>query len=531
MAENRFLLHTYHRYANKSIDMSFIYHLNKQNSLSSDIANMQRKELAFYKKYGANSFQEFRQNITKLFTPADKKAFQRFEAENLSKALKVFSLQNRQLYEYSEAIQINVDFSQVKKINGLKLSPKAKPINIIPKLSVGELKKVINDTFERKFHTTSDYSKQVDALLLSLIKEGVITIDLGTISNNGDFIFKEQYQINAIPNFPWGLTKDIYERAEKDQNQTMLREIKKAIEEIYRYLYEELGKDASSQMKQAIQQVWQKHFYSGTNPALFFSGGKTTQFISGVQGALGEFQTALLFEYLSIKGMEEAFATIKGNTRLENTITKEQARTDVEIFQGLGIQVKNFVTIEKEIEGSRKTQFLQDIHTRIHPEKLSEYFPEADQVNFLNFMANYYFNATYEKQQFNNMIKIRYSLEQWIGAIMNMAVKDAIEDTVTFYMIGGKLFVPCSVILEASQEMGIQQSLKIYSSFQGHTDEEFAKTIKGESLYSKYWQIDRDGWSPTQENEDTFKNLISNRISIQTNFNFFDKFEDYVLWE
>ena len=66
-------------------------------------------------------------------------------------------------------------------------------------------------------------------------------------------------------------------------------------------------------------------------------------------------------------------------------------------------------------------------------------------------MANFYFNKDYERQTFNNMIELRYALESWIGSIMNMAIADAVEDTVTFYMIGGKYFVPCSVILEASQ--------------------------------------------------------------------------------
>jgi hypothetical protein len=34
---------------------------------------------------------------------------------------------------------------------------------------------------------------------------------------------------------------------------------------------------------------------------------------------------------------------------------------------------------------------------------------------------------------------------------MNMAMNDAVEDTVTFYMIGGQFLVPCSAILEKAQ--------------------------------------------------------------------------------
>jgi hypothetical protein len=35
--------------------------------------------------------------------------------------------------------------------------------------------------------------------------------------------------------------------------------------------------------------------------------------------------------------MGKAVAEIKGNTRLQNTLSKEQARTDVEILEGIGI--------------------------------------------------------------------------------------------------------------------------------------------------------------------------------------------------
>ena len=50
---------------------------------------------------------------------------------------------------------------------------------------------------------------------------------------------------------------------------------------------------------------------------------------------MGEFQTALMFEYLGLKIGVNTLSAIKGNTRLDN-LTKEQARTDVEIFKTLG---------------------------------------------------------------------------------------------------------------------------------------------------------------------------------------------------
>jgi hypothetical protein len=137
-------------------------------------------------------------------------------------------------------------------------------------------------------------------------------------------------------------------------------------------------------------------------------------------------------------------------------------------------------------------------------------------------VANFYFNLDYQKNQFENMIRLRYALENWLGAVMNMAVKDAVEDVVTFYVIGGKYLVPCSVILRASEQLKLGNSLKIYSSYEGHTDKDFARYSKDNgSIYSKYWVKDGDDWDPTPENKSEIDNLIGNRISIQTQFNFF----------
>jgi hypothetical protein len=42
-------------------------------------------------------------------------------------------------------------------------------------------------------------------------------------------------------------------------------------------------------------------------------------------------------------------------------------------------------------------------------------------------------------------------LGDYLGEIMNMAMSDQLSDVVTFYMIGGKYFVPCSAILESAE--------------------------------------------------------------------------------
>jgi hypothetical protein len=116
------------------------------------------------------------------------------------------------------------------------------------------------------------------------------------------------------------------------------------------------------------------------------------------------------------------------------------------------------------------------------------------------------------------MVELKYILQEWLGAVMNMAVDDAaIADTVTFYMISGKYFVPCSVILKASREIGLKQSVKIYGADNGISDKGFARQENGKALFQTYWKKDNGTWKPTtgpKSNESESKNLLEKSISI-----------------
>jgi hypothetical protein len=88
-------------------------------------------------------------------------------------------------------------------------------------------------------------------------------------------------------------------------------------------------------------------------------------------------------------------------------------------------------------------------------------------------MANFYFNETYKQKRWSDMLRLRLSLGGWVGEIMNMALKDGIEDTVTFYLIGGVYLVPCSAILLAADKLKMREGISIASSYVGTTDEGF----------------------------------------------------------
>lgn len=541
MAENLLsegwpILHTYSKYAVEKLDLNFIPEISKQNNLNKDIQYLEQKERALYQQYGADNFSKFKQNIYEVFSSEDTKVIKRFEAASLQKRLADFALTNKELYEVKEAIKIIIDQSKIQNIKGLKLAEGAKLEFGIEagEVSVTRLKEEMNKTFGRHFHKDNATATQyLDRFITALTSpDGPMTIRVGKETSPGKIEYTDEYTRYTIPNFPWGVTKDLWEQAKKDNNRSILNEIERATDRIRRFLIEEIGRGGSSEMKQAIESVWDSLFGTEANQARFFSGGKKN-FIGAVQGAMGEFQTALIFRFLDIKGISKgkALATIKGNVFLEGT--SEQSRTDVEVFRSIGIQVKNFVEIEEEINGNPKTSYLHDITTKIHPLKLSKNFSPDIADSFLAFMANFYFNKDYERKAFGSMVELKYALTNWLGSVMNMAVNDAMqEDTVTFYMFSGKYLVPCSAILRMSQQLQLKNSLKIYGAEStGLTDKGYARAENGEPIYKKYWAYENGAWiTEGTDNATTSKNLLSKSISIQTNFNYFDEIEKYALW-
>lgn len=537
MAEN--LLHTHSGYAKNKINKSFLTTIHSgKSSVKSKIDKIKAKEEQLYREFDCNTYNEFLSMLRSLFDEKDRQVIDRFEANYLSQDLERFA--SKTGYLLNQEVKINVDLSKLDKLH-LKLSDKGRKQDIISFEGLltmkgtgnGEndteqgFKRWFNDNFKgRRFVTSSDYSKAV----LELLDGDAFTVQVKTgKGKNAKF---ETIQNHNIENYPWGITKKDIEEAEGDPE--LQKDLQDAIKSIHDYIFYDLGAGASPELITAMGNVWKKnfskHWYS---PAQFFAGTTTGNFISAVQGSLGEFQTAVLFEYLSIKGLKQSrVAKIVGNVYKKG----EQGKTDVEIFKTVGFQVKNLTSIEQD----GQTKLIRDISTNIHPSKMSKYFDKETSTNFLNFLANFYFNTDYRAAMEGRMNQLEYRLSYWLAENMNIAILDStVKDTVSFYIIGGKYLVPCSAILEASDELGLKSSIEITSTYQGHSDLEYARhktkptkeNPNGTPLYQLYWTKETGTWRPQSENQKKeFDNLINSRISIRTHFNLFKKIEDYALW-
>lgn len=525
------VLHTHSGYAKDAIDKVFIANIGLgKSNVDSKIQQVKAKELTLYQQFGKNNYQDFITELRGLFNSNDRDIIERFGANKLSERLARFASENSELLE--QDVEIKVDMSKLDAIN-LKLTDAGEndlELHFSGIFTPESIKRWFNERFKgHRFIPKSESMKAMDEMLKKMELKDIIQISIRPIGSNKPY---SVYHKSKIPNYPWGILKHDIELAEEDS--TIKDDLVKALNRIKHFIFFELGAGASPELLKAMQAVWTRNFsQSWSDPILFFAGTTKGNFISVVQGSLGEFQTAVIFEYLRNKKMSApAMAMIQGNVYRNG----EQGKTDIQIFKSLGIQVKNMNIIKQ----NGKLTLLRDLETNIHPDKFAKYLDDYTATHFLDFLANYYFNLSYQGAMQARMNQLRYRLSYWLTELMNMAIADsAVGDTVSFYMVGGHYLIPCSALLEASKELGLANSISIESTYKGFDDTGYARHSTkpksdgtgSASLYSLYWRKnENDEWQPTGQNIGEYHNLISKRISIRTHFNLMDKIEQYALW-
>ena len=177
-----------------------------------------------------------------------------------------------------------------------------------------------------------DWSKYLHNFTRTLSNIGVLTA-YGKDSDTSEYSIPLKFA--QIPNFPWGVMKNDVELAKQLGTESELfKELVRATKSIYNFIFNVLGEGKTPALHQAMRRVWHRNFKKyESDPALFFHGTTTSNFVSSVQGALGEFQAAVIFEYLGDLIGESSFSKILGNKYKQG----EQLRTDVQIFKEAGM--------------------------------------------------------------------------------------------------------------------------------------------------------------------------------------------------
>lgn len=523
------VVHTHSGYAKGNINKEFLNALaNGKIGVEGKIAALKAKEQELYAQFGKATYEEFIAEIRSLFNDEDREVIDRFQANKLNNSLQQFASSNSELL--NQQVKIIVNYKGDNNIK-LKLTDQAKEgldLGFEGVFTAKAIKEWFNERFKgHRFISSSDSMIAMDVLLKQMEAEKLIQIQTKPTKSSPTYV---DYHKSTIPNYPWGILKQDIENAEvyKEVKDDLVR----ALQRIKTFIFSELGAGASQELKAAMQAVWSRNFSgSWSDPIRFFASSTKGNFISGIQGSLGEFQTAIIFEYLrNRKSLSPAMAQIVGNVYRRG----EQGKTDVQIFKSIGIQVKNVSVIEN----NEQLSLLRDLKTTIHPSKFAKHLEEPSATYFLDFLANYYFNTSYQDAMEGRMNQLRYRLSYWLIEVMNMAMADvAIGDTVSFYMIGGRYLVPCSRLIEAGKELKLANSIEITSAYKGSDDIGYArhgtkptKDNPRTPLYELYWTKDENDWTPTGENYSTYHRLIDKDISIRTHFNLFEEIEKYAIW-
>lgn len=542
------VLHTKSSYGEEKINLSF-----QKRSTTAQLAAMNRlksMEQKLYAEFGCNDYKSFIEKVKDMFDPVNVAVLQKFQPARLNQLLSRFASGYGELYQQEIELVFDttkatkeLDFSALLKSNSKNFTVSSKGNKVIVagvKYNHNTIKQIFNKLYkDRHFIESSENMQAIEVQIKNLNAEiidasgnsqnGFLTINL---ENPDTGIFDQKFYLSPIPNFPWGATKGVYNEAVKQKNENVLNEFKRASTLIKNFICEELCAEATPALQTAIKRAWFKNFSDvDRDPVFFFQGTTTSNFISAVQGSLGEFQAAIIFTYLEQQlGSKNGYAQLIGDKLLH----KEKMRTDLSIIQGLGLQVKNMNTFTNNLGN---IQLIRNLETTIHPQKLADYLDNGEQ--FLDYIANYYFNKTFANETtgtYQQMIKM---LGSYLGEVMNFAMNENIEDTVCFYFVGGQYLIPASRILEAAQELDLANSLIITSSYPAFPDlayeMPFHINAKGRRspLYIEYWRHpfgNQRVWNPTAKNTNIFNRLISHDISIRTEFNLMKEISQYALF-
>lgn len=492
----------------------------------------ERKEMALYKRFGANSYEEFIQIIKALFTPdfeRDKEILASFSPASIEQDFEhfrtgalsdMFEKEIEIYFRYSEADKkLNKALKRfqgaIGKGDNVKIQGNLASIQIgFDNSAVGPIKKLLNDMYSEQLHYSNEsFTSTLQTALAKKMATGEVNI---IQSGTGQVVEELTHQI-AIANFPWGYKQADIKRAIEDPKSQEAKNFMRAM-----YIVEEFVMNkcsgGSRDMTDAALAVYNKKIGDDPLNFRFFTGagGGKSSMLKAIKGSLGEFQAALTFEYFARRlGKTTNIATIVGNLPAQGS---ELGKADLSLAldEIVGVQVKNW------------NEFMQqEIGTTIHPIEFAKTMEDGD--DFLQFIANIFFNTTYRVGRESDYKLLEQELSQRIQELQNQDVVEGLSDKVSFYLIEGKYLVPASHLLRLMANANgsyASDIISISSKYKGMSDLEYRElTREGQN---KWWIRDANGfWEPTKENEKTFKNLVGKDISLRTKMNLSGKLGMY----
>ena len=518
------------------------------DTLTSQINNMKNREEAVYQRYFNNckTFEQFIENLRNLFSEAgygqDKEILQNFGSENARAKLKayfgtsyVFANNFQLTVNIKNPGRTNIDFKALQKLSkgnkGITISPengKTKiELNIgVDDDSIGKIKESLNLIFNTHFDPKSHYKGGVKNFLNNIDKriEDYITIVGGVDSAKSSL--KSGYTLVGGPNSPFRYTEE--DIASAENNPSIEADINSALKDIKQFFLSPNGMNiynGSPALRSAFELTWRTNIEAKFSQAAFFMKGGVLNYLIG---ALGEFQTALINNYILRRA---GGLTPEAVSRISETIgQRQQNKVDVTVLKDIGIQVKNYdlSVFESARQGIMYTtntpkKFLNALQTT----GAITNKPDDTTISTLeSFIANYAFSADYRTltnaSSFEN--KVKEIFETYYAEMYNFAVQADLDDTVLFYSIAGEYLIPASHILRLISQNGSITKIPLNISWpKPYTYEYFYPTKNMASPpWRQYWEPKEGAdppYIPTDEQSTKIDNLLST-VSFSTGFQF-----------
>lgn len=492
-----------------------------RNRFINAINNLENKEKSFYRQFGFDSAESFFRAIHNLLSHAGKdlEILQKFNATNLKPILAQFKnpLDNlNNFYLVVDTTQARVDLTPI--LQELAIQNETISVTVDGKLAVSaqwnlaKMKRLASGV--QRSRNFNERSNSTEALLSFLRETGKDLIQIYPddkhVNNNNRIDFRSgpfNYGAKEIRNM------DSQRIAEIQNN-------------IRNFIFQSLGVNTgSASLIKAANTVWDQVIDKiGVN---FFVGGENS-WQKNVLGALGEFQTAMFFQYFAYSSSNSTFSQkitdIIGSNKNK---AGQMLHTDVSILEAFGVQVKNY-------DGDIYKQWYKDgttamvnkkIQIRLHPMQIPSIMSDLE---LRNYVINSYFNRSFGppsdgewKIFFENHADEILNLEGYQSTPDPNHFANNIGDKVSFYMISGH-FIPGSVIMKGAMEQKLNISQTKVSASPSYTNEDYlAIDSSGEARLLNWWKY-REGvspakWEPTAENQ---LETWDARISIRTTFEY-----------
>lgn len=514
----------------------------QKTRLERQIKLLQDQEKAVYDKFftGCTTYGDFIIRLRDLFDTqynVDMQIIQNFAAEKIQVLLNNnFGTQIMPSKNLVTEIEIiNPDVTKIDIGNILKgTSGNFKLSNNIIKLDIRmddagikAMKELLNKAQGRHFHTASLGTDCMKAYLKHLVVKQNLPEE--TQKEKIQAITKGFHTTKFIGD------SDLRYTLADIQNKSKKADIDRATKKIKDFFYSSAGLNVASgsqDLKEAFKQTWEDNITNIKYGIAFFLKGGTLTYFSG---AFGEFQTALLSNYIL-----QRTGAIKDKilaSKISNTIGQaEQAKIDVKLLGDLGIQVKNYNPYTynyNPIETNTTAEsFLNKLGSNGQDISIDD---KSQVVSLTSFLANYAFSQDYRTmaKDSNSTIPsvedIEKSLENYAGELYNLSIirstpqPKAYSDTVLFYSFSGMYLVPASVILQAvydnldkNNRTNVRVSIKWDGDGLSSEDMKKGQGKYNSPYWTKYWHRTVKGlgyqgteWSRQPEQDTKIKNLLS----------------------